>query len=171
MFWLLLSSVLAQEPAEIINGIPIYHSKGVSKIYRHILLTLTPTNCLLPNDPKIVKHLGLSNQNQNYRKHILDEKSDNFTTGQFQVYIPVSKFPLVNHKKGYMILRMPSTLADNKESYISEKQELYFRIQKMMKEQKGTVDVVVELPEPIRRNLFFRDAGGRYVDYIGQFKR
>ena len=85
MFWLLLSFGVAQEPAETIGGIPVYHSRGVSKIYRHILLSLTPKNCLLPNDPKIVKHLGLSNQNPDYRRHILDENSDNFTKGQFQV--------------------------------------------------------------------------------------
>ena len=171
MLWLTLSLLWAQDPDEIINGVPIFHSQGIAKIYRHMLLELTPENCLLPNDPIIIKHLGLSNNSQNYRKHILDEKSENFTSGQFQVYIPVSMFPLVQETRGYMILRMPSTLSAKKTAYIKDKQDLFFRIKKMKQEQKGSVEVVVEIPDFLRRNLFFRQAGGRYVDYVGQYKK
>ena len=39
------------------------------------------------------------------------------------------------------------------------------------KEQKESVDVIVELPDPVPRDLFFRDENGRYIDYVGQFKR
>ena len=171
MLWIILSLLWAQEPDEIIRGGPIFHSKGIAKVYRHIVLELTPKNCVLPNDPIIINHLGLSNRSQNYRKHILDEKSENFKTGQFQVYIPVSMFPLVQETKGYMFLRMPSTLSSDNTAFVTEKQELYFRIKKMIQEKKGSVQVVVEIPDGMRRNIFFRQASGRYIDYVGQYKK
>ena len=41
----------------------------------------------------------------------------------------------------------------------------------MMAEKKGEVEVVLELSESAPRNLFFRDASGTYIDYVGQFKK
>jgi hypothetical protein len=157
-------------PSEIVNGVPIYHSQGRFLVYRHINLILTPENTILSNDPRITKKLGLSRKPQNYRQNILDEKSENFTSGQFQVYIPVEQFPLAKPKKGYMILRMPSTSPSNK-IFIKEKQDLYLRIVEMIKNNTGSVSVVVEIPDSKPHNLFFRDARGRYVDYVGQFTR
>ena len=55
--------------------------------------------------------------------------------------------------------------------YIAQKQALYFKIVEMMAAKKGEVEVVLELSESGPRNLFFRDAGGKYIDYVGQYKK
>ena len=171
MWFLLLPYLMAQEPDEIKNGVSIYHSQGRFQTYRHIKLKLTPENTILPSNPEIIKKLGMSRTHQNYRQRVLDDKSDNFNYGQFEIFIPVAAFPLVDHKKGYMILRMPSTSSRAKKNFIEEKQNIYHRIVEMMNDKEGSVEVVVELPDPIERNIFFRDAGGRYVDYVGQYTK
>ena len=161
------------KPDEIVNGVAIYHSVGRFKTYKHIKLTLTSDNIVLSNDPEVVKKLSLSRTPQDYRQNILDENSENFKTGQFQVYMPVNLYPLNPDTKGYMILRMPSTLSKKPmaKEYIAQKQALYFKIVEMMAEKKGEVEVVLELSESGPRNLFFRDAGGKYINYVGQYKK
>ena len=161
------------KPDEVVNGVNIYHSVGRFQTYKHIKLTLTPDNIQLSNDPQVVKKLSLSRTPQNYRQSILDENSEHFTTGQFQVYMPVHLFPLNPDTEGYMILRMPSTLSTKPSAreYIAQKQELYFKIVQMMAEKKGEVEVVLELSQSGPRNLFFRDAGGKYINYVGQYNK
>ena len=178
--------VLGQQKFEIINGIMVYKSVTKGTIYRIFKFVLTPKNTLLPNDPKVVVGLGLKRNALNYRKEILDEQSSNFKDyGQFEIYIPVEKFPLVNHKSGYGIVRMPQTLVGissrahskdpNRYDYVAEKQALYYQIEEMIKNQKGKVEVILEFPhhnsKEIKRNVYFRDAYGKYIDYIGQLKK
>lgn len=170
----------------------IYTSETKGVVYYHIKYTLTPENTLLPNDPKVVAEFGLKRNAENYRKEILDEQSINFKEyGQFEIFIPVEKFPFTHHESGYMIVRMAQTLGDNEYSthskdtkgydYVVEKQALYNRIKEMKESGKGSVDVVIELNpyvkvksknplelELINRNVFFRSAHGRYIDYAGQ---
>jgi len=58
---------------------------------------------------------------------------------------------------------------------------LYNRIKEMKESGRGSVDVVIELNPYVRvksknpleleltnRNVFFRSAHGRYIDYVGQ---
>jgi hypothetical protein len=161
-------------------------------VYYHIKYILTPENTLLPNDPKAVAELGLKRDAVNYRKEIIDEQSINFKKyGQFEIFIPVEKFPYASHKSGYVILRMGQTLVDNKYSdhfkdpkrydYVAEKQALYNRIKAMKESGKGGVEVIIELNpyievksenplelELTQRNVSFRTAHGRYIDYVGQ---
>lgn len=171
---------------EVINDIPVYHSIGnYGFVYRNFKFKLTSNNVLLANDSKVVKELGLKRDPDNYRDQIIDEKSDNFITyGQFEVFIPVKFFPLVDHKKGYIIVRMSQTLVDNKYSndskdpekykYVKEKQALYQKIKKMVLTSEGSVEIILEFPhhnsKEINRNISFRSAHGKYINYIGQLK-
>ena len=172
------------------NQIHTSTTKGM--VYYHIKYTLTPENTLLPNDPKAVDEFGLKRNAKNYRNEILDEQSINFKeNGQFEIFIPVKKFPFAYHKSGYVIVRMAQTLVDNEYSdhskdpkrydYVAEKQALYNRIKEMKESGRGSVDVVIELNPYVRvksknpleleltnRNVFFRTAHGRYIDYVGQ---
>jgi hypothetical protein len=81
---------------------------------------------------------------------------------------------------------MPMTLGDvtNKEEYIAEKKALFDRIKQMKEAKKGNIDVVIELnpyivikiKEPLsieltECNVFFRDAGGRYINYVGKLQK
>lgn len=171
---------------EKINGIEVYKSIGkYDLVFRNFKFILTPENTLLPNNPKPTAELGLKRNAENYRKEILDEKSINFKKhGQFEIFIPVEKFPLVHYKSGYMIVRMAQTLVDNEYSthskdpkrydYVAEKQALYTRIKEMVKSKKGEVEVILEFPhsnsKKINRNVYFRCAKGQYIDYVGQLK-
>ena len=69
------------------------------------------------------------------------------------------------------------------DQYISEKQELFTRIKEMVESQRGSVEVTIELnpfvnilsENPLEielsgRNIFFRQAHGRYIDYVGTLK-
>ncbi|MCF7875345.1 MAG: hypothetical protein K9L99_05740 [Candidatus Omnitrophica bacterium] len=162
-------------------------------VYYHIKYILTPENTFLPNDPKIVAEMGLKRNAANYRDEILDEQSVNFKKyGQFEIFIPAKKFPCKgSHKSGYIILRMPQTLVDNKYSddskdprrydYVAEKQALYNKIKTMKELGQGSVAIIIELNpyvevkskkplelELTQPNVFFRTAYGRYIDYVGQ---
>lgn len=172
--------------SETINGVKVYRSIGkYDFVFRNFKFMLTPKNVLLPNDPKIVAELGLKRDSENYRDEILDDLSTNFRTyGQFEIYIPVKRFPLVQYKSGYVIVRMEQTLVDNEYSsdskdpkryaYVAAKQELYNRINEMLKSKQGEVEVVLEFPfhnsKKIERNIGFRCAKGQYIDYVGQLK-
>ena len=174
------------------EDIQIYTSTTKGMTYYHIKYILTPENTLLPNDPKVVVEFGLKRNAENYRKEIIDEQSINFKGyGQFEIFIPVEEFLFAHHKSGYVIVRMPQTLGDNEYSTHSkdtkgydcvvEKQALYNRIKEMKESGKGSVDVVIELNPYVRvksknpleleltnRNVFFRSAHGRYIDYVRQ---
>ena len=161
-------------PSEI-NGVKIYTSTGNYNIkFYHMKFKLTPENTVLPDDDKLTAK-GYSRNPTNYRSDILDEKSSNFECGQFEVFIPVDLFPLIKEKDGFMILRMAQTLACDGRSneFIKEKQDLFYRIKKMVNSGKGYVNVVVELPRPgyLHRNVFFRVAREKYINYVGQLKK
>ena len=158
-----------------INGVKIYTSTGNYNIkFYHLKFRLTPENTVLANDEKLIRK-GYSRNPTNYRFNILDEQSDNFNCGQFEVFIPVDLFPLSKEKRGFMILRMAQTLSceGRTNKFIRGKQDLYFRIKEMVESGIGVVEVIVELPPPgyLERNIFFRAARGRYIDYVGQLKK
>ena len=156
-----------------INGVKIYTSTGNYNIkFYHLKFRLTPENTVLANDEKLIRK-GYSRNPTNYRFNILDEQSDNFNCGQFEVFIPVDLFPLSKEKRGFMILRMAQTLSceGRANKFIRGKQDLYFRIKEMVESGVGVVEVIVELPRYLERNIYFRAARGRYIDYVGQLKK
>ena len=117
-------------------------------------------------------------------------KKSNFTMsktpvrkdGQFEIYINKNKFPVpANNCKGMLILRMPSTLSDSeyyKES-IQKKKLLYDKIKNIYTNNKGSIDVIIELnPYVIVKsknpsnlelencNIFFRTKKNNYVNTL-----
>jgi hypothetical protein len=156
------------------NNTVIHIAKGKYWDFYHIKFTLTPENTLLVLE--------------GYDKYGPSEYD--FTDGLFQVFIPKDRFPIpAPNCKGYIILRMPMTLdnAPQKGQYVAEKKVLYDKIKEMKKSGKGQVDVVIELndnesdikviaKDPLKvemkgANVFFRDAHGRYVNYVGDLKK
>jgi hypothetical protein len=132
-------------------------SKGV--IFRHFEVELSSTNTVLPRDIT--------------GRERLDNTSENFKIGQFEVFIPPASLTLPNHCKGNYIVRMPQTLDEDKHE-IERKQMLYYRIQHAQHDPTEVVPVVLELSnDPAYAcNLFFRtDARGRYIDYVGKVRR
>ena len=148
----------------------IYTAVGKYGDYYHIKYTLTPENMLLTL--------------KGYYKY--GPSVYDFNDGCFQVFIPKNKFPIpAPNSKGYIILRMPSTTSynPNKDKLIAEKRVLYDRIKEMKESGKGVITVVIELnpviviknKEPLEvelegANVFFREAYGKYIDYVGPLK-
>ncbi len=148
----------------------IYRSRGKYEDYYHIKFTLTPDNTLL--------------ELKGYDKYGISKYE--FSDGLFEIFIPKDKFPIpALNCKQYIILRMPMTLGEisQKGKYIAEKKSLFDRIKKMKETKTGNIDVVIELnPYIIVKNknplivelegcnVFFREAGGRYIDYVGQMQ-
>jgi hypothetical protein len=148
----------------------IHTSRGKYEDYYHIRFTLTPDNTLL--------------ELKGYDKY--GPSKYEFSDGQFEIFVTKDKFPIPAPKcSGYIILRMSMTLDDvaNKEKYIAEKKSLFDRIKKMKETKSGNIDVVIELnpyimvksKEPLiieltECNVFFRNAGGRYINYVGQLQ-
>jgi hypothetical protein len=127
-------------------------------VFQHIEIELSKRNILLPRD--------IANREQ------LDETTDNFKYGQFEVFIPAKFLTLPLHCKGNYIVRMPQTLDGNR-AEIERKQALYYAIRDAKTGRKKAVRVVLEMSraEGYACNLFFRDdAQGRYVDYVGKIK-
>ena len=165
---------LSYEEIDQLNAKPIKHtSKGKYRTYVNYFFYFTPYNTILPNDPRSpVKDLTDS-----YRDDILDENADNFSYGQFAVFIPSNYTPL-STECDFLDISMPGTLDRKNKTevelskFIEEKQNLYFEIKNMVESGHGHVKAVVEEfsygYRPCR--LYFRDAYGRHIKYIGQYK-
>ena len=175
----------ANDELEKLNMNPEAHtSQGLYKMYTHYVFYLTPNNTILPGDPRSPKQ----DQSGDYRDDIRDENHGSFEHGQFEVFIPVEKFPFKKECKNTIVLRMAWTSAsehyfrDNdplkihpnrikiKEDYIREKQELYFKIKNMVLNNQGYVRVIIELGS-LGCNAFFRNGWDRYISYTGQYIR
>ena len=183
---LIFSSVcFANDELERLNMNPeAYTSQGKYKVYTHYVFYLTPTNTILPGDPRS----PYQDQTSNYRDDILDEHSENFKYGQFEVFIPVKNFPFKKHCNNTIVLRMGQTHLDKnwmkddhplidhpdletiEREYIKESQDLYFKIKDMVVNNKGNVRVIIEL-HSFGCTAFFRSAYGKYIDYTGQYIR
>lgn len=147
--------------------------------FYHLRYLLTPGNCelTLPHDQRPPRY-G-------------DSNASTFEQGgQFEVFIPASAFPVAvetpDNKPGFLILRMPYTAPDDQDAArkIAGKRSLFDRIQRMKREGKESVEVVIELPlnqvevlekHPLKVkmsgiNLSFRQAFGRYIGYTGPLK-
>ncbi|MCG2713761.1 MAG: hypothetical protein L6308_02810 [Candidatus Omnitrophica bacterium] len=154
------------------NAADVYIAKGKYWDYYHIKFTLTPKNILL-----VLK---------GYDKY--GPSKYEFEDGMFQVFIPKDKFPIsAPNCKEYIILRMLMTIGDlNKDKFIAEKKVIFNKIKEMKESGKGQVEVIIQLnnsdadiqiksKDPLALelegcNVWFRDAHGRYIDYVGELK-
>lgn len=152
-------------------------SPGKYKDYYHLRYDLTPENCELS--------VPLTERQPRYATRNDYTFEDG---GQFEVFIRRDQFPVKSPdgKWEFLILRMPWTNPDLgvAEHSISRKRSLYDAILKMKKEGEGSVSVVVELnpfvqisrKEPLSleltgRNVFFRQALGQYINYLGPLQK
>jgi len=174
-----------QEKYQTLAGEKVYESVSNGLKFFHFRFKLTPKNTILPTDERILRR-GYKRNPKNYRMEIGDEKSGVFEFGMFHVFIPAAQFPFANNTDGLIILRMPQTLTwkyeraerkyERAERYVRAKQDLFFRIKKMVENRKGSLDVVIELPRDaegilmVERNVYFRSGGGAYINYVGQYK-
>jgi hypothetical protein len=146
------------------------------RTYYHLLFPLTPTNSSLVVPPGYKDPI--------YRT----EDTATFDgSGLFEVYIRASEFPLPapGCNGGWIILRMPATGYDASDidTKVAAKRELWDRLQKMYTSKSGSIEVVIELNPYVRVvdapaskleleycNVFFRQAYGGYVPYVGPLK-
>ena len=127
-------------------------------VFQHFEFLLSESNILLPKDIK--------------NRDRLDETSDKFKYGQFEVFVPSKFLTLPLKCKGNYIVRMPQTLNEN-EVEIERKKSLYYSIRDATKAKKKAVRVVLEMSNAsgYACNLFFRvDGKDKYVDYVGKIR-
>jgi len=159
---------LSYEEIDQLNTKPIKHtSQGKYRTYVNYHFYLTPNNTILPNDPRS----PIKDLTDNYRDDILDETADNFSYGQFRIFIP-SNFTSLSAECDFLNVSMPQTLErDDKPEAVIEKQNLYLEIKNMVESQQGYVPVVLEEfsdgYQPCK--LFFRVGNSKYVNYVGQY--
>ncbi|GAA4650325.1 hypothetical protein GCM10023116_26080 [Kistimonas scapharcae] len=164
---LLLDKALATE---------IHVSPGKYNDYYHLRFALTPENCKLSIPPT-------------ERQHRFANNTYEFSeSGQFEVFIRKQAFPIPapHISSEFLILRMPSTAPDTPDAHhhIAAKRALFEQIQTMKSKGKGSVDVSIELNPYVTvlkrtpltlelsgRNVFFRQAKGEYIDYVGPLKQ
>lgn len=133
----------------------IHTSKGRNGIvFRHFEYVLTPDNTVLKVD-----HVA---------RELLNENSEQFKYGQFEVLIPVNAINLPSNCQRYFIARMPQSIDLENHQEIQSKQTLFFKIKHMLETKTGEIPVVFEYPKDC--NIFFRSSNGRYIDYVGQLK-
>jgi hypothetical protein len=154
----------------------ISQSQSGGHIYYHIVFALTSSNSTI--------EVPTSLQNPQTRPESISAFGEG---GLFEVFIHAPDFPVSapDCNSGWIVLRMPSTSTEvtNAAQKITEKKILWDRLQKMYSQKSGTVDVVIELNPYIHVtdptvpkvelefcNVFFRQAYGAYVPYLGPIK-
>ncbi len=156
-------------------GQKIVVSPGKWGDYYHLKFILTPENTELT--------VSMKERRDKWGKNEYE-----FTPrGQFEVFVDKSVFPVSapHFERKHLILRMPGTEPNsvNADEYIAQKKQLFENIKKMKLSGEGKVEVIVQLnpymevisKDPLRlelsgRNIFFRDAGGKYIDYLGPLR-
>ncbi|MDY0973987.1 hypothetical protein SOM61_03345 [Massilia sp. CFBP9012] len=154
----ILIAAFASSPSDAVEP-KIYTvvSNGVK--FRHFEVDLSSTNTLLPRDIT--------------GRERLDDTSENFKYGQFEVFIRPTSLSLPNRCNGNYIVRMPQSI-DEDGHEVERKQKLYYQIEQAAHDPVKVVPVVLELSEDpaYACNLFFRtDARGRHIDYVGKIRR
>ena len=124
--------------------------------FHHFELELTKDILLLPKDFPERKQL--------------DETTENFKYGQFEIFIPAQSLDLPMGCKTNYIARMGQTIGRNKESLILEKQDLYRSLVDVYEGKRTSVKAVFEMSYKNGCNIFFRTSKGKYVNYIGSAK-
>ncbi|WP_461538788.1 hypothetical protein [Spongorhabdus nitratireducens] len=109
--------------------------------------------------------------------------------GQFEIFIRKEIFPAsldTSVASEFIILRMPWTRSDMSESErsVQQKRKLFDRLKQLKQEPEASEDIVVEFNpyiavlsgDPLKLkltapNIFFRQAWGQYINYIGPLKQ
>ena len=168
---LFATSIALGDPVKISVAPGLFHD------YYHIQFELTPDNCE-PTVPITERRPKYTDSNE----YVFTEG------GLFEVFIRKTHFPIAAPytNREFLILRMPWTDPSdpNATQFISEKRALYNEIQKMKTQSHGKVEIVVQLnpyvavvkEQPLtleltERNVFFRQAYGQYIDYIGPLRK
>ena len=175
MRWLLCIAALFL--FAICRAEPVKISQDVvsDKTYYHLLFTLTPSNSSFT-----IPSSYTNKYSRMERPAVFDD--------DFEVYIKASDFPVPSPgcNGGWIILRMTAT--DTRDPYSDEKieakKQLWDRLQKMYETSAGFVDVVIELNPYVHVidasvpkleleycNVFFRQAHGEYIPYVGALTR
>lgn len=147
----------------------IYEVMGKNGLhFQHFEFLFSYQNTVLPRDSR------LESLNR-FKADPLDEKSDNFKYGQFEVFIPVATLNLHTSCKKFYIVRMPQTLNIEEKAKIEKKQNLFLAIQKAVRTKKGSVKAIIDNTESAEKyspcNLYFRsNSNGDYVDYVGRLR-
>ena len=176
-FRITLACLVFTTNISVAKALKIHIAHGRFHDYYHMQFTLTPENCELT--------IPIS------ERHPIYTESNTYTFaegGQFEVFVRKSDFPIPSpgiHSK-FLILRMPWTAPSyaDSENYIRAKGILFDRIRKMKTKGKGSVEIIIELnpyitvrkKNPLKielsgRNIFFRQAYGRYINYVGALKK
>ena len=125
--------------------------------FMHFQFEFTHENIRLPKD--------FSNRKQ------LDDSTENFKYGQFEVFIPSQYLQLPQNCKTNYIARMGQTLELSKESEIKEKQELYFTLVEVAQGNLISKNVTFEIYYKKGCNIFFRTFNGKYISYLGKISK
>ena len=125
--------------------------------FYHFQIELNKENLLLPRD--------FPNREQ------LNDASDQFKYGQFEVFIPAKYLQLPMGCKSNYIARMGQTLGRGNEALIQEKQDLYKSLVDVYEGKLEAINAVFEMTYKSGCNIFFRTSKGKYVDYLGAAKK
>ena len=128
-------------------------------------------------------HIKYALTNNNFTLHNPGDKFF-FEDGQFEIYLNKQEFPIPSPNcKNNLILRMPSTLSDDKNhrKSIHRKKRLYEEIKKVHEGKLRSLEVVVALNPYVKVksknplslelencNIFFRTKKNHYVDTLNQ---
>lgn len=170
---LLLLSISANCRAE---DTAIFKNTVSGKTFYHILFKLTPTNSSLT--------IPSGYKNPIYRT---EDVSTFDPSGLFEIYIRASDFPVPSPgcDGGWIVLRMGSTISAERDSdaKTETKKALWQNLQAMYTSRRGSIEVVIELNpyvkviDPVKPkleleycNVFFRQAFGAYIPYVGPLK-
>jgi hypothetical protein len=165
-------------PIQAVAGSGAVHVvQGEARKYYHVRFDLTPENCELS--------VPLTERMPRYS----DSNTYEFTSwGQFEVFVRRTAFPVPapHTNREFLILRMPATDPGSHpkgKRLLARKRDLFDAILRMKTENAGRVEVIVELNpfmrvvshDPLRveltgRNIFFRQAYGQYIDYMGPLR-
>jgi hypothetical protein len=146
------------------------------RTYYHLLFTLTPHNSSLVVPPAYKDPITRTNDISTFD-----------AGGIFEIFIRASEFPVPSPgcNGGWIILRMPDTSYDDSglAAKVATKREIWNRLEKMYTSGSGSVEVAIELNPYVRVlddaipkvellycNVFFRQAFGTYVPYVGPLK-
>jgi hypothetical protein len=146
------------------------------RTYYHLLFKLTPQNSSLTVPPAYKDPIIRTNDISSFD-----------VGGIFEIFIRATEFPVPSPgcNGGWIILRMPDTSYGDSglAAKVATKRELWNRLQNMYDSGKGSVEVVIELNPYVRVlddaipkvellycNVFFRQAYGAYVPYVGPLR-
>lgn len=149
------------------KNIEVFSHKGKHSIYYHMAFTLNNSNFDFSKDE----------ENKPYYSYTVQDLKD--AGGQFEIIIPVDKFPITSlNCKNDIILRMPWSDLNNSKG-ISGKIDLFNSLKEIKTLTKDKIDVTLELNPYVKAdskanhgvvltscNVFFRHARGVYINDV-----